>query len=165
MNLVQLEQRSLTEWIQLAKVIWVALNSDLIRLMWSTMSEPGLTPTTLAPFEITIWIRQHYIWSSLTHFTYYFLIRFNSLRKSPFTEIWRNPHNESKVIVQWATKTYNFFFNIAAERVEKQCCMFYRPCSNLSSNKWGLLQVASLLLIITNTLTKVIGGAACKLLS
>ena len=41
MNLVQLEQRSLTEWIQLAKLIWVALNSDLIRLMWSTVSEPG----------------------------------------------------------------------------------------------------------------------------
>ena len=41
MNLVQLEQRSLTEWIQLAKLIWVALNSDLIWLMWSTVSEPG----------------------------------------------------------------------------------------------------------------------------
>ena len=41
MNLVQLEQRPLTEWIQLAKLIWVALNSDLIRLMWSTVSEPG----------------------------------------------------------------------------------------------------------------------------
>ena len=37
MNLVQLEQRSLTEWIQLAEEIWVALNSDLIRLMWSTV--------------------------------------------------------------------------------------------------------------------------------
>lgn len=51
--IVQLEQRSLTEWIQPAKLIWLGLNSDLIRLMWRTVSQPGLTPTTLASFEIT----------------------------------------------------------------------------------------------------------------
>ena len=92
-------------------------------------------------FPGLIWIRQHYIRSSLTHFTYYFLIRFNSLRKSPFTEIWRNLHNESKATLKWATKTCNSFFNIAAEHVEKWCCMFYCPCSNLSCNK--IIKVAA----------------------
>ena len=69
LNLVQLERRSLTEWIQLAKLIWVGLNSDLIRLMWSTVSEPGLTPTTLASFEITNLDQATYITSDLLWLT------------------------------------------------------------------------------------------------
>ena len=48
-------------------------------------------------------------------------------------------HNKQKMIlklwVKWATKTCNLFCNIAAEHVEKQCCVFYHPCSNLSGNK------------------------------
>ena len=36
-----------------------------------------------------------------------------------------------KASVKRATKTCNLFCNIAAKRIEKRCCAFYHPCSNL----------------------------------
>ena len=38
---------------------------------------------------------------------------------------------ELKASVKRATKTCNLFCNIAAKRIEKRCCPFYHPCSNL----------------------------------
>ena len=42
LNLVRLELRSASEPIQPVQKIWIVLNSNLVRLMKSTASEPGL---------------------------------------------------------------------------------------------------------------------------
>ena len=39
-------------------------------------------------------------------------------------------------------KKKNLFYNIAGKKLEKQCCEFYHPSSNLPYNKISLLQVA-----------------------
>ena len=38
-------------------------------------------------------------------------------------------------MLKQATKTCNLFQNIAAKQVQKRCCAFYHPRSNLSCNK------------------------------
>ena len=46
----------------------------------------------------------------------------------------------TKVLVKRATETYNLFCNIAAEQVEKRCCAFYYPSSNLLTTWAQLLE-------------------------
>ena len=41
-SVISAELSSASESVQPGLIIWVGLNSDLIRLMWSTASEPGL---------------------------------------------------------------------------------------------------------------------------
>ena len=44
---------------------------------------------------------------------------------------------DTKSTVKRATKTCNLFCNISAKRVEKQCCAFNHPRSNLSCTRSG----------------------------
>ena len=74
LNSVRLELRSASEF-SWSKLIWVGLNSNLIWLMWSTASEPGLRVVWNELHTIT----QHAMWLVLckvillwlVHFTYF----------------------------------------------------------------------------------------------